>query len=234
MMEQQPLARQEALQIKKGVTEIVLAEEIQLSAGYRMEDEEEQEEEKKGQDTPIIIEKKLLDSRTLIVSGPVTEKQCTSVIARLLVLEEMDPNGQITVFINSPGGSADSGFAMYDMLKFISCPIRTVVNGICASAAVLVFLAGNEGERLTLPHSRFLIHQPSTGGRGTASDLHITAQQVLKLRDSYNKIISDATGRSMDDIVEDAARDFWLSASEALEYKLADRIIQFRAELEEK
>ncbi|HHI80682.1 MAG TPA: ATP-dependent Clp protease proteolytic subunit [Planctomycetes bacterium] len=233
-MQHKSLAKHDAPQSKKGEPEIELADAILLGPSPRLEDEEEQEEGKKGQDTPILIEKKLLESRTLIVSGPVTDKLCTSVVSRLLVLEEMDPEKEITVFINSPGGSADSGFAMYDMLKFIRCPIRTVVNGICASAAVLVFLAGNEGSRLTLPHSRFLIHQPSTGGRGTASDLHITAQQVLKLRDSYNKIISDATGRSMEDIVEDAARDFWLSAPEAIEYKLADRIIQFRAELEEK
>ncbi len=232
-MQQNPLWKKNVPQSKFGAPESEGLEEIRLSAVSRMDEEEEQEEEKKGQDTPILIEKKLLDSRTLIISGPVTDKLCTSVISRLLVLEEMDPKGEITAFINSPGGSADSGFAMYDMLKFISCPVRTIVNGICASAAVLVFLAGNEGSRLTFPHSRFLIHQPSTGGRGTASDLHITAQQVLKLRDSYNQIISDATGRSMEDLVEDAARDFWLSAPEAIEYKLADRIIKGRAELQE-
>ncbi|MCA8969395.1 MAG: ATP-dependent Clp protease proteolytic subunit, partial [Planctomycetes bacterium] len=108
---------------------------------------------------------------------------------------------------------------------------RTIVNGLCASAGVLVFLGGDKDSRLTLPGSRFLLHQPSTAGRGTASDLHITAQQVVKLRERYNRIVSEATGRPEDEILEASKRDFWLSASEALEYGLVDRIVTSRTEL---
>jgi ATP-dependent Clp protease protease subunit len=133
--------------------------------------------------------------------------------------------------INSPGGSADSGFAIFDIIRFVTPPVHTVVNGLCASAAVLILLAGDKGRRYSLPGSRFLIHQPSTAGRGAASDLDITAREILKLRERYNRIISESTGREMDKVLEDARRDFWLSATEALEYKLIDKIVSERKEL---
>lgn len=180
-----------------------------------------------------LIERRMLEARTLMITGPVTDKMAAYCSSRLMVLEQMDAEKPITVLINSPGGSADSGFAMYDIMKFVTPPIRTIVNGLCASAAILVFLAGRKGQRFAMPNSRFLIHQPSTAGRGTASDLDITAREILKLRDAYNKIIGESTGHKMDKVLEDARRDFWLSAAEALEYKLVDRIIQHRQELED-
>ncbi len=179
-----------------------------------------------------LIERRLLEARTLMITGPVTDKMAAYCSTRLMVLEQMDAEKPITVYINSPGGSADSGFAMYDMLRFVSPPVRTVVNGLCASAAILVFLAGDKGSRFSMPGSRFLIHQPSTAGRGTASDLDITAREILKLRDAYNKIISEATGHKLDKVLEDARRDFWLSATEARDYKLIDRIIETRKDLD--
>ena len=172
-----------------------------------------------------------LDARTILVHGPVDDKLAAGLAARVLILEDRDPDAPITVYVNSPGGSADSGFAMYDILRFVKCPVRTIVNGLCASAGVLVFLGGDEGARLTLPGSRFLLHQPSTAGRGTASDLSITAQQVVKLRERYNRIVSAATGKPEDEIFEASKRDFWLSAPEALEYGLVDKIIEKRSEL---
>ena len=180
---------------------------------------------------PSFLERRLLEARTLLISGPVTDKLASYVATRMLVLERLDDKKPIIVMINSPGGSADSGFAIYDIIRFVTPPVHTVVNGLCASAAILILLAGDKGRRYSLPGSRFLIHQPSTTGRGAASDLDITAREILKLRERYNRIISEATGREMDKVLEDARRDFWLSAPEAIEYRLIDKIINERKEL---
>ena len=148
-----------------------------------------------------------------------------------VAMEAKDPAAPITVFINSPGGSADAGFAIYDMLRFVAPPIRTVVNGLSASAGILIHLAGDAGERYCLPESRFMIHQPSTGGRGQASDLDITAREILKLRDRYNRIIAEACGKTADEVTEASRRDFWLDADQALEYNLVNKVISSRKEL---
>jgi ATP-dependent Clp protease protease subunit len=179
-----------------------------------------------------LMEKHLLDARVIMCTGPVTDKMAREVTTRLLAMEAQDPNTPITVMINSPGGSADSWFAIYDILRFVAPPIRTVVNGLCASAGILIHLAGDKGQRFCLPESRFMIHQPSTAGQGTASDLDITAKEVMKLRVRYNKIIADAAGKTPEQVVEDAHRDFWLNAKESLEYGIVDRVIARRAELD--
>jgi ATP-dependent Clp protease protease subunit len=200
----------------------------------RFDDEDDDEDEKKDEvkkPVPAPLEQDLLDARTILVHGPVDDKLAAALAARCLILEDRDPDAPITVYVNSPGGSADSGFAMYDILRFVSCPIRTIVNGLCASAGVLVYLGGDEGSRFTLPGSRFLLHQPSTQGRGTASDLHITATQVIKLRQRYNQIVAAATGKPEDEILEASKRDFWLDAEEALAYGLTDKILVKRSEL---
>jgi ATP-dependent Clp protease protease subunit len=191
-----------------------------------------QEDDEPKQAPPgVFIEKHLLESRTLLVFGAITDRLAKFCAERLFVMEEQDPEKPIQVLINSPGGSADSGFAIYDMLRFVKPPIRTIVNGLCASAGILVHLAGERGQRFSLPESRFMIHQPSTAGRGTASDLDITAREVIKLRERYIRVIADATGQTPERILEDARRDFWLNAKEALEYGLIDRIVTERADL---
>ncbi|MEE2886665.1 MAG: ATP-dependent Clp protease proteolytic subunit [Planctomycetota bacterium] len=192
----------------------------------------DEEEETKGSSPVAVIEKHLLDSRVVMCAGPVTDKMAREVSSRCLVMEAQDPNKPITVYINSPGGSADSGFAIYDILRFVACPVRTVVNGLCASAGILIHLAGDAGQRFCLPESRFMIHQPSTAGQGTASDLDITAKEVMKLRVRYNKIIADAAGKTPEQVVEDAHRDFWLNADEASAYGIIDRVIATRAEMD--
>lgn len=179
----------------------------------------------------VFLDRHLLEARTLMLAGPVTDKMAKDCATRLLVMEARNPKAPVTVFINSPGGSADSGFAIYDMLRFVSPPIRTIVNGLCASAGILIHLAGDKGSRFAMPESRFMIHQPSTAGQGTASDLDITAKEVLKLRERYNRIISEAAGVDPEKVVADAQRDFWLNSSEALEYGLIDRIVKERADL---
>ncbi len=179
-----------------------------------------------------IIDKHLIEARIVMCSGPVTDKMARNVTSRILVMEATDPSRPVTVYINSPGGSADSGFAIYDILRFAAPPVRTVVNGLCASAGILIQLAGEDGQRFSLPESRFMIHQPSTAGQGTASDLDITAREVMKLRVRYNRIIADATGKSEEDVVAHAHRDFWLNAVEAAEYGLIERVIANRSELD--
>ena len=194
-------------------------------------DDDEKEEDGAAKPEPT-MDKHLLDARTLIVHGPITDKLAAYCSARLMVMEQMDPEKPVTVMINSPGGSADSGFAIYDALRFVRPPVITVVNGLCASAAILVQLATEKENRFTTPQSRFLIHQPSTAGFGTASDLDITAREVLKLRQRYNKIICEATGQDPERVLEDARRDFWLSAEEAVEYGLVTRVVVNHRDIE--
>jgi ATP-dependent Clp protease protease subunit len=152
---------------------------------------------------------------------------------RCLVMEQRDPKKPITVLINSPGGSADAGFAIYDLLRFVRPPVITVVNGLCASAGILIHLATEKKRRFCMPESRFMIHQPSTMGRGTASDLDITAREILKMRDRYNKIIAEQCGKSAEAVLEAARRDFWLDAGQALEYGLVNKVVRKRDELPE-
>ena len=190
------------------------------------------DDDSSGKGISQLVDKHLLEARTIMLAGPVTDQMAKDCSSRLLVMEARDPKTPISVFINSPGGSADSGFAIYDILRFVAPPVRTIVNGLCASAGILIHLAGDEGQRFSLPESRFMIHQPSTAGQGTASDLDITAKEVMKLRERYNRIIADAAGIDPEKVVEDAHRDFWLNATEALEYGIVDRIVATRAELD--
>lgn len=178
------------------------------------------------------IDRELLESRTIIISQGIDARLARSIYARLILLENNDPESPITVIINSQGGSADSGFGIYDMLRFVKPSIITLTAGLCASAAVIIFLAGDKDKRFSLPNSRFLIHQPSTSAVGPAADLEITANQILKIRDQFNNIIAAETGKDIKKVTADTNRDFWLSSGEAAEYKLVSRIIESREELE--
>ncbi|MGQ9615322.1 MAG: ClpP family protease [Spirochaetota bacterium] len=179
------------------------------------------------------IDRELLESRTIIISQAIDSLLARSIYSRLILLEKENPKKPITLIINSQGGSADSGFGIYDMLRFVKPPIITLTAGLCASAAVIIFLAGEKGKRFSLPNSRFLIHQPSTSAVGPAADLEITANQILKIRDQFNLIISNETGHDIQKVTADTNRDFWLSAPEAVEYKLVSKIIQSRNEIED-
>jgi len=171
------------------------------------------------------LSKRLLDRRIIVVSKPVSRTLSAAVLAQLLVLDEDDPKAPITMYVNSPGGDADAGFAMYDAMRLVRPPITTVCSGLAASAAVVIFLGGERGRRFALPNSRFLIHQPSTGGQGQASDIEITAREIERTRDAYNRIIANETGRTMEQVEDDAQRDFWLRAQEAVDYELVDKIV---------
>ena len=189
--------------------------------------------EKGGGNAPNPYEKALFEARTLLISGPVDDKMLKEATIRCLAMEQKDPKKPITVFINSPGGSADAGFAIYDLLRFIKPPVITVVNGLCASAGILIHLAADKKRRFCMTESRFMIHQPSTMGRGTASDLDITAKEILKLRDRYNRIIAETCNKTLEQVTESARRDFWLDAGQALEYGLVAKVVKKRDELPE-
>jgi ATP-dependent Clp protease protease subunit len=189
--------------------------------------------EKNGeQDKLNFMVKELLDTRTLIISQGIDGRLAKNLYSMLILLEKDNTEKPITVIINSPGGSADSGFGIYDMLKFIKPPIVTITAGLCASAAIIIYLAGDKGKRFALPNARFLLHQPSTSAVGPASDLEITANQILKIRDQFNSIIASETGNDVTKITKDANRDFWLTAKEAVDYKLVSKIVDNRNELE--
>jgi len=189
------------------------------------------EQDDKERSTPNPYEKALFEARTILISGPVDDKMLKEVTVRCLAMEQKDGKKPITVFINSPGGSADAGFAIYDLLRFVKPPVVTVVNGLCASAGILIHLAADKKRRFCMAESRFMIHQPSTMGRGTASDLDITAKEILKLRDRYNRIIAETCGKSVEQVAEAARRDFWLDAGQALEYGLVCKVVRKREEL---
>ena len=209
-------------------------QQIRAHLGRRLDDDEEDEEKQDAAGRQDVgLDKHLLEARTLILHGPITDKLAAYCAARLMVMESTDPERPITVMINSPGGSADSGFAIYDMLNFVAPPIHTIVNGLCASAGILVLLGGADGFRFSTPESRFMMHQPSTTGMGTASDLSITAEEVVKLRFRYSKIISERSGQPLEQVMTDMKRDFWLNAQESLDYGLVSKIAVTRRDLPE-
>ena len=196
------------------------------------DDDDDKKKENQGSEADRLTNK-LIDARALILAEEVSDKLYRHVAMMLTILERKDPKAPITVYINSPGGSADSGFAIFDLFRFSPCPIVTVANGVVASAAVLIYLGTPKERRVALPNARFLLHQPSTAMRGQATDIDITAREILKLRSRYNQIVHEATGKPLDKVTKDSDRDFWLTANEAAEYGLVGRVIQRRGELEE-
>lgn len=203
-------------------------------AAPRAEDDDADEGEKgkkksEGRDART---EKFLKARTVLVSEPISSELARRVYQNLILLEADDPEKMITVVINSPGGEADTGFGIYDMMRFVRSPIRTIVAGLCASAAVMVYLAAPREQRFSLPNSRFLLHQPSSANFGQASDLEIASREILKLRDRYNEIVAHETGKTLEKVTEDADRDFWMSAQEAAEYGLVTKVVTHRAEMD--
>ncbi|MCH6257744.1 ATP-dependent Clp protease proteolytic subunit [Puniceicoccaceae bacterium K14] len=173
------------------------------------------------------IQKKFLEERKIFLWGEVNDESCKDVTHKLLYLEATDPGKPIYFYINTPGGSVTAGLAVYDTIKLISSEVIVIVTGLAASMGSILLSAPKKGNRLLYPHSKVLIHQPLIGGRftGPAVDIHIFAQDMEKTRDELNRILSEASGQPMEKIVEDTDRDFYLNAQEAIEYGLADRII---------
>lgn len=196
------------------------------------EEEEEEEEQEQGRSRlSEAIEAQLLESRTILVEGPVTDRMFRHVSSRLLYLEHKDPKAEVWMVVNSPGGGADTGFGIYDLMGFVSCPIRTLCAGLCASAAILIFLGGRKGWRYALPNARFLLHQPSTTTYGPASDMEITAKEILRLRQRYAEVVAQEIGAAAEKIIQSSNRDFWLNAEESLKFGLVDKIVPSRQDL---
>jgi len=176
------------------------------------------------------LQSKLLRTRTLLLSGDINKELAERLIRNMLLLEA-EGNVPIKVFIDSPGGDADAGYAIFDMLRFVKPEIVTIGMGTVASAAALVHLAANKENRLSLPNAHFLIHQPLSGMRGVATEIEIHARELERLRNKINILIAKETGQALEKVAGDTDRDYWLNAEEALEYGLITRIIKSRSEL---
>jgi ATP-dependent Clp protease protease subunit len=190
---------------------------------FHAADEDEDDEKPASVAAPIV--KRLLETRTVLVCGPVTDDMARDVMAQLLVLDAQSSTKPIRVFINSPGGSVDAGYAIYDVMRFVKAPVQSICAGLAASAATVILLGAPKASRFALPNARFLIHQPSMGVQGQATDVDIAAKEILKLRSKLNELLAAETGAGVAKIAEDTRRDYWMSAEEAREYGLITTIV---------
>jgi ATP-dependent Clp protease protease subunit len=189
---------------------------------------------------PIVIEQsgrgeraydiysRLLRERVIFLVGPVNDQSANLVVAQLLFLESENPDKDISLYINSPGGSVSAGLSIFDTMQFIKPDVSTLCMGMAASMGSFLLMAGAKGKRNALPNSRIMMHQPSGGAQGQASDIEIQAREILKLRESLNSILAERTGQSLDKIKADSERDYFMSAAEAQAYGLVDKVIERR------
>jgi len=166
----------------------------------------------------------LLKQRIIFINSQIEDNMASLVVAQLLFLEAEDPEKDISIYINSPGGVVSSGLAILDTMNYIKCDISTICIGQAASMGAVLLAAGTKGKRIALTHSRVMIHQPLGGAEGQASDIKIAAQEILKTRDVLNKILADATGKPLKKIEDDTDRNFFMTAEEALKYGIIDEI----------
>lgn len=172
------------------------------------------------------IYSRLLKDRIVFLGGPIDDDVANLVIAQLLFLEAEDSKKEITMYINSPGGSVYSGMAIYDTMQYVKPAVSTICVGMAASMAAFLLAGGEKGKRVSLPNSRILIHQPMGGTQGQAADIKIQAEEILKVRDEMNKILAKNTGQSLNKIAQDTDRDFYMRAEEAVKYGLIDKVIK--------
>ncbi len=191
----------------------------------------EEDKGKKGKEEKDDLMQKMLATRTILLSGEVNKELAEKVIKQLLLLEA-DGNNPIKVFIDSPGGDVDAGFAIFDMMRFVKPDVYTVGMGLVASAGALILLAAPKDRRLGLPNSHYLIHQPLSGIRGVATEIEIHANELEKLRVKLNKLISEETGMDLARVEKDTDRDYWLNADESMEYGLISKVVSSRMELD--
>jgi ATP-dependent Clp protease protease subunit len=189
---------------------------------------------------PIVIEQsgrgeraydiysRLLRERVIFLVGVVNDQTANLVVAQLLFLESENPDKDVSLYINSPGGSVSAGLSIFDTMNFIKPDVSTLCMGMAASMGAFLLAAGAKGKRNALPNSRIMIHQPSGGAQGQATDIEIQAREILKLRESLNSILAERTGQSLDKIKSDSERDFFMSAAEAQAYGLVDKVIDRR------
>jgi ATP-dependent Clp protease protease subunit len=174
------------------------------------------------------IYSRLLRERVVFLVGPVNDQTANLVVAQLLFLESENPDKDISLYINSPGGSVSAGLAIFDTMQFIKPDVSTLCMGIAASMGSFLLMAGAKGKRYALPNSRVMIHQPSGGAQGQATDIEITAREILKTREQLNRIYAERTGQPLEKIAADMERDLWMSPTEAKDYGLIDQVLERR------
>ena len=172
---------------------------------------------------------RLLNDRIIFLSDEVNDTTASLVVAQMLFLEAQDPDKDIAFYINSPGGSVTAGMAIYDTMNYIKCDVSTICIGMAASMGAFLLSSGTKGKRIALPNSEIMIHQPLGGARGQASDIKIQADLILRTRDNLNRILAQNTGKSIEEIARDTERDNFMTAQQALEYGLIDKIFEKRA-----
>ena len=171
------------------------------------------------------IYSRLLKDRIIFLGGEVTDDEANLIVAQMLFLEADDPDKDISLYINSPGGSITAGMAIYDTMQYIRCDVSTICIGMAASMGAFLLAAGAKGKRRALPHAEIMIHQPLGGAKGQATDIQIQAEQILKIKKTMNELLAQNTGKPLKTIEKDVERDHYLSADEALSYGLIDEII---------
>jgi ATP-dependent Clp protease protease subunit len=190
------------------------------------EEEEPLNKEDKEKNAPMFIGKKLLESRKVFLWGQVDDASARHVIDRLMYLELQDPGKEISLYINSPGGYVTSGMAMYDVMKSITSPISTVCMGLAASMGSILLSAGTKGRRFMFRHGKVMIHQPSGGAQGSSTDIEIQMREILKTKEIGARILAENCGQTLDRILKDFERDYWMDASESVEYGIVDGIVE--------
>jgi ATP-dependent Clp protease protease subunit len=197
----------------------------------RLEDDDDEDQGEESKEAPVdLLAGKMLKTRTILISGEIRKEMAEKTIRQLLLMEDMgsDP---IRIFIDSPGGDADAGYAIFDMIRFVKPYVWTIGMGLVASAAAIIQLAAPKERRVGLPNSHYLIHQPLSGIRGVATDIEIHAKELEKLREKINRLISYETGVPFEQVEKDTDRDYWMNASEAVNYGLISKVIVNRDEI---
>jgi len=174
------------------------------------------------------IYSRLLKDRIIFLSGPVNDAMANAIVAQLLFLDMDNPNADINLYINSPGGSVTAGMAIYDTIQYVKAPVRTVCVGMAASMGAFLLMAGTKGKRMALPNSEIMIHQPSGGAEGQATDVTIRAEWLLKTKHKMNRMMAEMTGQPIEKIANDVERDFFMSAEDAKAYGIIDEIFEPR------
>ncbi len=180
------------------------------------------------------IYSRLMKDRIVFIGTPIDDMMANIIIAQILFLQMEDPDKDINIYINSPGGSVTAGLAIYDTMKFVKCDVATYVLGQAASMGAFLLAGGTKGKRYSLPNARVMIHQPSGGAGGTASDIHIQAKEILKIKEHLNKILAENCGKSVEQIEKDCDRDYFMSAVEARDYGLVDVVVTNNSEIKKK
>ncbi|MBP5251985.1 MAG: ATP-dependent Clp protease proteolytic subunit [Treponema sp.] len=191
---------------------------------------DEEEESKKKEKAPEPYAERFLKTRQIVLSGEINEELADSIVKQILILES-ESKDPIYIYIDSPGGDVDAGFAIFDTIRFVEAPVYTVGMGLVASAASLILLAAPKDRRLGFPNSHYLIHQPLSRMSGVATDIEIHAAEMAKTKAKINKIISEETGTALEKVEKDTDRDYWLNADESVEYGLISKVIHKRSEL---